>query len=323
MKVTKALQDGISLVSRNVRMVVVIYIVNISLALLLAIPVFSSLNRSIGKSAVREQLVQGFDYDWWAGFTFQAQGVEKTIRPSLSGGFGPLFDNLELLLTGRFTSFGVWILVFGLAYLFLAAFFNGGVIGLFADEKRSFTVGRFFSYSGFYFNHMFALALTSILVFFLVYKLISPALFGLAGNLTASWMSERAVWFVNLAVYLLLMFIIILANMILDYAKLIVIAEKKKSSWLCIWLGIKFIFKRFGRALSLYVLLSLISLAVVIVFGGILSFLNPSQIFILVIAFLFQQTFIFAKIWTRLNFYGAQLVFYQNEHTTVRKLKKV
>jgi len=323
MKITTALKKGISLVTQNVKMIGIIYIVNISLALILSIPMFVSLNGSVGKTAFRDQLSQNFSYDWWTEFDFHAHGLEKTIRPSLSGGFGPLFDNLELLLTGMFTSFGIWIFVFAITYLILAAFLNGGVIGLFADEKRSFTVSRFFSYSGYYFHHLFALALTSVLAFFLIYKFLSPALFSLVDGITSGWMVERSVWFVNLLAYIILLFIVMVVNMILDYAKIIVIVEKKNSSWLCIWLGLKFLARRFFRAFGLYAMLAAIALGLVIVFGAILSIINPSQIFLLIIAFTFQQIFIFVKIWSRLNFYGAQLLFYNHEHSTVRKLKKV
>ena len=117
-------------------MVPIIYIVNLAVATILAIPMFVTLNNSIGARAVREKMMQSFDYDWWTTFRLGANSFEKTIRPSLSSGFGSLFDNLQLLLTGKFNSFGIWILVFGVTYLLLAAFMNGGVIGIYADEKR-------------------------------------------------------------------------------------------------------------------------------------------------------------------------------------------
>ena len=147
MNIIKAIRNGLSIVFENIKMIPVVYIANISLALLLTLPVFSTLNNEIGDKGVRDEMVRDFNYEWWSQFDLHSEGLENTIRPALSGGFAALFDNFELLFTGKFTTFGLMIFLFGLTYIFVNAFFNGGVIGLYADEKRTFTVSRFFSQS--------------------------------------------------------------------------------------------------------------------------------------------------------------------------------
>ena len=99
---------------------------------------FSSLNKGIAYKGIRDELTQGFNYQWWNEFSLHSEGLEKTIRPALSGGFAALFDNFELLFTGKFLSFGLMIFLFGLTYIVINAFFNGGVIGLYADENGLF-----------------------------------------------------------------------------------------------------------------------------------------------------------------------------------------
>lgn len=323
MNIMKAFRRGYSLVNENIKMVPIIYIVNLAVATILAIPMFVTLNNSIGARAVREKMMQSFDYDWWTTFRLGANSFEKTIRPSLSSGFGSLFDNLQLLLTGKFNSFGIWILVFGVTYLLLAAFMNGGVIGIYADEKRSFSVSRFFSNSGFYFHHFFALLFAVAILFFIVYKFISPAIFGIINAFSQNWMSDRAVWFVNLGGYLVLLFIVAFINMIFDYAKIILVVEKKKSSWLCIWLAMKFAVKHFTKTIGLYFLLAAVGLGLVLVFGLLQIWIQPTQIVLLVIVITIQQIFIFLKIGLRLDFYGAQMALYRQDQSTVRKLRKV
>ncbi|OGC08822.1 hypothetical protein A2V82_14775 [candidate division KSB1 bacterium RBG_16_48_16] len=323
MKTMEAVNKGISLVLRNAKMIPIIYAINLVLALTVAIPLYSTLAKSTNDKGVREQLRMGFDYTWWSEFYHEAHHIEKTVRPSLTGGFGPLFDNLEILLTGKVRQFGSWILLLGVGYLLLTAFLNGGVIGIYADEKRSFTVSRFFSNSGFYFHHFFALLLTAVLVYFAVYKFLSPAVFGLIDQLSSSWMSQKSVWYLNLFGYVILVLVIIFVNMVFDYAKIIVVAEGKASSWLCIWLAVKFIFKHFLGATGLYFLLAGIALLLVLVFGFLLNSIHPSGIATIILVMLFQQTFMLAKIWARLNFYGGQCVFYTNQPREERRLKKV
>ena len=323
MKVNDAFKKGLAFVAENYKIIPILYMANFLLAIIIAIPRFAQLDAKICQFGVREDLQQNFDYEWWTTFNHTAKGIEKTVKPSLSGGFGPLFDNLSLFLTGRFDQIGTWIFCFAAAYLILAAFFNGGIIGLFADEKRSFSTSRFFSYSGLYFHHFFALALTAVSLFFLIYKFIHPAIFNLVDSITLNFMSQPAAWFVNFAAYFLLLILIILLNIIFDYAKIIIVSEKKESSWLCIWLAIRFIAMHFASGVGLYLLVALLAIGLVIVFGFLLNVINPSQIALFIIAILLQQIFIFAKIAIRLTFYGTQFAFYQKEHAAVRKLKKV
>ncbi len=323
MDIMKAFRRGFSLVSENMKMIPIIYIVNLGVATLLAIPMFATLNKSLGYHGVRERMLQNFDYDWWSTFNLGANSIEKTIRPSLSSGFGTLFDNLQLLLTGKFNSFGIWILVFGVVYLILAAFLNGGVIGIYADEKRSFSVSRFFSNSGYYFHHFFALLFAVVILFFLVYKFLSPAIFGIIDGLSKNWMSDRNVWFVNLIGYIFLLLVIVFFNMIFDYAKIILVVEKKKSSWLCIWLALKFAARHLIKTSGLYFLLSAVGLGLVLVFGLLQTLIQPTQIVLLIVVIAFQQIFIFLKIGLRLDFYGAQMALYQQDQSSVRKLRKV
>jgi len=323
MSIIKSFKSGLALVFEHLKIIPIIYAVNFSLAALLAIPMYISLHEAIGTSGVRDELMQGFDHEWWTEFNFHAEGLEKTFRPSLSGGFGAIFDNVELLLTGKFTSFGTGIFIFGVTYVFVSAFMNGGIIGLFAEEKRKFSTSRFFSNAGLYFHHFFALALTAMLLFLLVYKAFSSALFGALGSFTAEWLSDRAAWFVNLIGYVVLLLIVIFFNMIFDYAKIILVVEKKESSWLCIWYSLKFSARHLANAGGLYLLLILVGVGLTLVFALLDSLINPSQVLVLIIAVIFQQGFIIAKIWLRLNFYGAQLSYYNQGQSEVRRLKKI
>jgi hypothetical protein len=323
MNIINFIKNGVSLVGHYFKMILVVYAINISLALLLAVPFYFTLSDTIGTQGLRDQLGNGFQYDWWSEFRLNAHGIEETIRPTLSGGFAPLFDNLELMLTGRFNTFGIWILVFGFAYLCLSAFLNGGVIALYAEEKRSFSISRFFSFAGFYFHHFIAVAMTSVLLYFIVYKFLSTWIFALVHLFTSAGMNDHLVWFVHLVGYCIVLAIIILFNMVLDYTKIILVIEKKDSAWLSLWESVKFIAKYFFLAFGLYTALALFGISLVLVFGLIFNAFNHNPVFLVILLILFQQIFIILKIGLRLTFYGSQLLFYQEEHSQERRLKKI
>ncbi|HPG39859.1 MAG TPA: hypothetical protein PLP19_11675 [bacterium] len=315
MNIFKAISNGITLVITNYKMALIVYLVNILLAILIAIPVYSTLKDNLSDRGVRDVMEQNFDYEWWSSFNFKAEGLEKTIRPALSSGFALLFDNFELFLTGKFTGFGTVIFFWGLAMVFISAFFNGGVIGLYADEKRTFSVSRFFSLSGFYFHHFFALALTMLLVVFVFYKTLHPLILNLADQ-SAGGTAGNA-WPVYILAYLLLIFIIFFIKIVFDYAKIILVLENKNSSWLCIWLAVKFVVRHLFKTFGLYLLLSVIGLCLVLCFGFLLDVVNASSLFILLTVILLQQLFIFIKIGLRFSFYASQLELYRQRSVEV------
>lgn len=321
MKVFEAVQKGMSLVVEQRKQVGIIYLVNVVLGAMLGIPLLLLLHDKVGHLLVRDQLASGFNFSWWSSFNLSADGLEATIRPSLSGGYGPLFDNLELLLTGDFAGYGWFVLFIALVYLFVAAFFNGGFIATVSGERHPSSVSRFFAASGQFFHHMAALATTAVVLFFLFYKVIQPTLFSLADSLT-SHASQPVIWIANLVGYIVVLVLVFLITLIFDYAKVIVIVEKKQSSWLCLWLSLKFIFKNFAKTVGMNAALLGIAAALTIVGGAVISLVTASQFLLLVLAILVQQLYIVLKIGMRLTFYGAEVSLYQAQLAAMKPIKK-
>jgi len=323
MKIILALKSGFAKVFESIRIIPIIYLFNISLALLLSVSLFYSLKSDTAKRTVRESLETGFDYEWWSEFNFQAEGIEKTFQPTIVGGFGPILENLELLLTGEFKHVGILIFLLGAMYVAVSSFFAGGAIAVYEDEKRKYSLGRFFSNSAIYFNRFFSLTFTAVILYFLVYWLLHPAIFSLVDRITANFMTERATLFVNIIGYFIVLVVILFINMLFDYAKVIVVVEKRDSAWEAVWLALKFLLKRFGKASGLYLLIGIIGLAIARVFALVLSVFEPNTVLLLIIAILIQQLYILVKITVRLVFYASQLDLFVQAKSLVRRLPKV
>ncbi len=325
MKIMDALKHGLSLIGQHRKMLGLIYLVNLCVGLVFAVPLFVLFHTKVGTLGLRDDLLAGFSSSWWSAFDLSAEGLLSTIRPSLSGGFGPLFDNLQLLLTGNHLEFGWFIFAIAVAYIFIAAFFNGGAISMFADERRAFSQLRFFSFAGLTFHHMAALAATSLAVFALLYKAINPSIFSLVDNIVGDTLSQPFAWIINLCGYVLILILVFFITLIFDYAKVILIVDKKESSWLCIWLAVKFIFKHIFKVMGLNVALLFFAVLLVLVGGLLISLVQPTQLFLLIVVLLFQQTFVFAKIGMRLWFYASETVLYHQykvAETVVKKRKR-
>lgn len=318
--VGKIIQSGWNTVIRLRRAVGVIYLVNLLIAAALSIPLFFSLHRNLDYSTLRSEMSSGFSYAWWSAFNFRAEGLAATLRPSLSGGFGPIFDNLELLVSGNWTAYGIAVFILGIAYVLLAAFFNGGFVGL-AVEERPFSTQRFFSQSGLYFHHMAALAVTALLLFLGIYKGLYPLVFSLVEKLTADSLSQPWVWFVNLVAYLLLIKVIFIVTMILDYARVILITDKKESAWISIGLATLFVFRHY-RAWLINALLVGIGVLGTLTAALVLSAFRSTAFWSLITLSALQQLFIVGLISLRLTFYASQVEYYRRQkeaETLVRK----
>jgi len=119
------------------KMILALYALNLLLSLLLAVPLFHSLDDSFGSSLVGERMAQGFDYLWWEEFRDRSRGLAGTFTPALTGRGGPLL-NLESLLRGGFLGLPPLLLAVGFLYLILRSLLSGGVLYIYSAKKERF-----------------------------------------------------------------------------------------------------------------------------------------------------------------------------------------
>lgn len=322
MKIRMAFKQGFLRVFSFYKIIGIIFIVNLFAALMVAIPFASNLDSEIAQRPHQEQYLQ-FDYSWWQEIEFKSEGLLETLRPSLSSGFGVLLDNFEMLLTGKYSQIGWYLFSLGIVYLFVTAFLNGGIISFYLDEQRKFTFKRFFSYCGQYFNHMIAIAVTALLIFLAYYLLLNPFLFSIGQSITASSLNQILIWLIQFVVFLVLLIIMFILDIIFDYSKIIVIQEEKDSSWLSIWLAIKFIAKNFGSIFGLYLLVFLFSGAVLFIGGLLISAISTGTAILIIFSIILQQIVIMAQITLRLTFYSTEVSLYQSLTVPMKKIKKI
>ena len=322
MKMKTAFSQGFLQVFTYYKIIGVVFIVNIFAALMVAVPFAAQLDKQIATQSDAEKLLT-FDYSWWQELDLKEDGILQTLRPSISSGLGTLFDNAEIILTGQFSQISWAILSLAMVYLFVAAFLNGGILSLYLGEKRKFTVQRFFSYCGQYMNHMSAIVFTALLVFLVFYKLLQPGLFTLVDYLTLSNLNQTLVWFVNLGTFLILFLIMIFLDIIFDYAKIIVIQEKKNSSWLSIWLAIKFVFKNFRTVTGLYLSVFIVSGLSLLLLAWIITVVPSGTATMIILAILLQQAFILVQIIFKLGFYGTEVTLYLDRAGSAQKIRKI
>ena len=100
MGVFKAFAKGINSSIRVKKIILFVFIVNLIFGLVLALPLYNTLQNSFGNSLVRNNMMKGFDYQWWSEFQFNNKGFVTSFNPSIIG-IGAILNNKPAVDTGR------------------------------------------------------------------------------------------------------------------------------------------------------------------------------------------------------------------------------
>ena len=79
MKIFQAFRQGVSLVARDRKIIGLIYLFNLCVAAIFALPLFILFHKQVGPLVVRGELASPFNYAWWSGLEFSAKGHATPI----------------------------------------------------------------------------------------------------------------------------------------------------------------------------------------------------------------------------------------------------
>ncbi len=321
MGIFKALSTGIKRVNKNKRMWFFLLVVNILVALVLTFPLYSALKTSIGDSLMGERLTKGLDYRWYDEFLYKFQDSDfiNYFRATRVVGSGAFFSNVDSLVTGRFFQFGPTILVLMAVYVLLNILFAGGILGIFHSPEEKFTIKGFFSFGGTYFNRFFRLFIISGILYGVLYFLFVPYISGIINRIGGTADSERVAMVLGLIFAVVMFFLLFLVNMIFDYAKIRTVVGNGKSMLKETGKAIGFVFKNFGRTMGLYYFIGVLGIIFMVIYSVVEPQISQVTPLLVLLAFVWQQVYMLARIWVRLTFFSSQL----NLFMGLQKEKKV
>lgn len=273
MIVITAYSQGWKAVFRNSRMWLALYLFNLLLALLAALPFSGYLSRTMGQSLAAEGRPGGFDYtlfnDWLREY---GQGLVAILDASLG---------------------------FLLLYLLLSAFLMGGILLVFLQFAEPFRWGIFWRGCSRFFWRLLRLTVYFLLVHAAVLGLFG-LLFYLATGGFAIFEMETEMELVQPLFYLVPVYLLaaVLVFMVQDYAKIHVVQEDRK------WLArpLRQAFGLVRRNFGPFFLLYLLNIATLLLFFGIYWWGSGplSSAGSAALLFLWGQLFIFGRVGLRL-----------------------
>jgi hypothetical protein len=327
MSVKQAFVRGLRQASSSVKLLSVLWLVNVAVALPAAWMVGDVLSEALGESLVADEMRQGFAMDWYAELEARAEGLAATFTPSLAGP-GVVLDNLEAWWSGKLfqpTSgaarphtgqsaggddepvFRGLVLV-GIGYALLWAFLLGGILDRLA-RPGPVTVERLAASGGRYFARFVQLAAISGVLYFLVY-LLGRRLYRLVDNLTRDVTEERTVRLWILLAAALVVVLLHLVRMVFDYAKIATVMDDRRNVLSSLRAGVATVLGRPLSTAGVYVGFGILAVGLTAIYLAVAPGVGPASLPGILLAFVLAQVYLVARLFLRVGLLGGQLSFY-------------
>jgi len=302
-----AFMDGVRRVRSAPTVLVCLFVVTIVVALPLTAALREAIRTSFGSSLAAEQALRGVNYEWWTEFE-RSSGFLATFTTKIIG-FAAVLDNISTLVDRqRRPAAIVWL---GVAYLLLWLFLTGGILDRYA-RNRPTRAHEFFAACGIYFPGFLRLALVMAACYFVLFRYVHHWLFGvLFEKLTRDLTVERTAFLLRVGLYLTFGLLLVVSNIVFDYAKLRAVVEDRRSMFGAIGAAVRFVRRNARAVFGLYLLNSLLFVCVLGVYAIVAPGAGGSGA-LMWLGFIASQTYVLARVWTRLVFYASEVSLFQS-----------
>lgn len=292
------------------KMVLFLYIVNLVLALSLAVPMFHALQDSFKDSEVSERMAEGFDFLWWEEFQNQSQGLASTFSPAKLGK-GGLLTILSDLVEGTFMQLPALLLAAGLIFLLLRGLMAAGILHLYSQTRESFVAGEFLQGTAAYAFRFLGILLLGWLLFVGLFGPLSGGLDSVVKKVASQSTAEVLPFYLNLAFSVFLLFLYFFFQMVFDYARISTVVDKKENILGSVWSGLRFVFHHPWSALGLLGLGFIGQAAVTVLYLLVRFYIPQTHVLGVLSAFIWLQMFICTLVWIRCWRYSSQMSLFQ------------
>ena len=303
MKITEAIRTGIKNVGRSKRYILLVYFLNLVVAMVFAAILAGTIQDSLGSSQAAENMSTGFDGLWYNSYRAEAGGLAATFEPGVVG-IGAILKSLDAFISGNLTEGFAGIVFMGVVMMLFWTFFSGGFISLYANQDEQST---FFQKAAEFFPRFIVLWLMATILYFILFGFVMSWLSDIVSSLTRETLDERVHFFYTVIKYFILWVLVWLVNMLFDYSKILTVLQDHKNALTAPIKAFKMIVRNLGKTFGLYLSIGIVWL----LFFGIYWLLafDPSSSsgwLAVFVPFILGQLYILSRIWTRCLFYGGQ-----------------
>jgi hypothetical protein len=306
MSVVPAWRDGVRRVNGAPMVLAGMYSLTLLVALPLSLALRGMLAGHLGDSLYADAMASGTSYDWWQEFSAYATGLGTTFVPSIIG-FGAVLHNLSALVDNQ--PMATTIAGATTAWLVLWSFLSGGVLDRYARARPTRAPG-FFAACGTHFWRFLRLGLFAWLLYSVLFALVHPWIFDdVYPWSTRDMTAERQAFAVRMICYLAFGTLLVVSNLVLDYARIRIVVEDRRSAVGAVIAGARFV-RRHPAAVRLYLLNSMCFVVLALVYALVAPGAPAGQA--IWIALALGQLYIVLRHYVKLLFYASQVSFFQS-----------
>ncbi len=281
-------------------------IVTLLMALALGATVGAMLQEQLGASVLAEKPAWNWNAAWASEFAAQAQGLGRTFTHEIMG-FGGSIKILSDIADGK--SLNPALAGAALAYALLWLGLTGGILDRLA-RGRAVRAAGFFAACGGYAGRLLRLGIVTTTAYALAYRYLHPFLFGRVYNhYTRDVTAESTGLLIRMGLYLVFFTVIAAVSLVSDYAKIRLVVEDRRSVIGAIGAALRFVRRRPGRVIGLYLLNTLGFVAALRLWFEF----APQAWQTVLYAFAAAQLYLLLRIWLKLTFLASETVFFQGE----------
>ena len=281
----KAIVIGMGTTFRKPRVLIILYVVNVLFALVVAFPFLALVQAELGQSLLGAS-VRPVDLMWIG---------EAVLKHR---------DALAAIIAG-FAACSV-------AFLALQVFLNGGIVGRLLDREGPANLAAFAGDGGRYFWRFVRLFLVSLVFLVLSLGIVMRLVSALFSPLAESAVTEWPPLILSNVHFLIALLLLSIVRMIIDYARIAVVADEERGVLKALRHALTFLKKRFFRAWAIYLLIVAATVAGSVVFYVVLGALGAPAVVQAVAALVWMQLYIVFRIWIRTLFVASQAEFYRS-----------
>jgi hypothetical protein len=249
---------------------------------------------SLDAGGIAARATWDWNAEWTAHFGAQGHDLARTFTHEIFG-FGGTVATVGALLDGPGLNHAIASTV--AAYLALWMFLSGGILDRLA-RARPIRTAAFFAACGVYFVRFFRLALLLAPVYWALFVWLHPFVFHtLSGRVSPAWS------------YTIFLAALAAVNLVSDYARVRMVVEDRHSAIGGVGAALRFIRRRPFRTFGLYMLSALAAAVVIRFWFSAAPGAGDSATW----AFLVTQLYLLFRIWARLMWMAAEVVFFQGE----------
>jgi hypothetical protein len=302
-----AWRDGWTRVAAAPAVIAGVFALTLALALPLAMTMRGALQAHLGQSLMATDAAEHVNYDWWQEFSAQASGLGGTFGPVVVG-FAATLDNLSGLLDGQAEVLAISSTL--AVYLVGWAFISGGILDRYARQRRTRAYG-FFAASAVYFFRFFRLAIVAGLFYWWMFAAVHPWLFDeWYPRLTRDMTVERNAFAARVVLYLVFGAVLLLGNLLFDYAKVRAVVEDRRSMLGAMRAALRFVMNQPARTFGLYLLNGTVFLIVLVVWALAAPGVGAAGVSIW-LGLATAQLYVLGRLLLKLHFMASQTALFQ------------